>query len=112
MAKRRHNIKKKKSFMFTTKHHSFPGVVGCIVGAISISVYIFSIYVAFENRGKIPTNISGMAVFALVSDFIGLLCGTTALSERDIHRWVPITSIVANSVMIALWVLLVLYGAR
>lgn len=112
MARRRHNIKKKKSFMFTTKHHSFPGIVGCIVGAISVFVFGFSIYVAFKNRGSVPSNISGMAVFALLADFIGLLCGTTALSERDIHKWVPIASIVSNSVMIVAWVLLTLYGAK
>jgi len=104
-------IKKAKSFMFTTKHHSFSGVMGCILCVISITVLVGGIYLAFVNKGKSDLMIGGCAFFALILNILGIISGLTSLSERDIHRWVPYTSIVANSVVLALWVLLVIRGA-
>lgn len=103
-------IKKAKSFMFTTKHHSFSGVMGCVISCISIAVMSFSIYSAYANAGKSSASIASLALFSLVLDFIGVIAGITSLSERDIHKWVPIVSIVSNSIMLALWVTLVLHG--
>ena len=103
-------IKKPKSFMFTTKHHSFSGVMGCIMCVISIVVMVVSIYLAFVNRGQSTVNNGSLAFFSVILDFLGVIAGITALSERDIHKWVPITSIVANLIILAVWILLVLQG--
>ena len=103
-------IKKAKSFMFTTKHHSFLGVIGCIACVISASVMIYGIYYAYLDAGRSSVSIGGMALFALVLDFIGIISGITGISERDIHKWVPIVSVVVNSIILALWILLVLLG--
>lgn len=104
-------IKKPKSFMFTTKHHSFSGIMGCIVCIISILVMIIGIYSAFINKGKSSLMIGSQGMLSLVLNFIGIISGVTALSERDIHKWVPITAIVANGIMLSVWILLVLNGA-
>jgi len=101
-------IKKAKSFMFTTKHHSFSGWMGFVAGCISIAVFVTSIYLAFVNKGQSSVAIGGVAFSALLLDFIGVLAGITALNERDIHRWVPIAAIVGNAIMIFLWVALVM----
>ena len=103
-------IKKAKSFMFTTKHHSFSGVMGCIACVISISVMAYGVYYAYLDAGKSSVGIGGAGLFALVLDFIGIIAGITGISERDIHKWVPIVSIVANSIMLVLWILLVIIG--
>lgn len=112
MPRRRHNIKKKKSFMFTTKHHSFSGVLGCVIALLSIGIVAYSIYISFKNRGNVSLNLSGAAMFVAISDVIGLVAGISALSERDIHKWVPIAAIIANAIMIAVWVLLILWGIQ
>lgn len=103
-------IKKPKSFMFTTKHHSFAGVMGCLLCVISILVLVFSIYLSFVNKGKSSIMMGSQGFLSLILDFIGIIAGITALSERDIHRWVPIVSIASNSVILVLWVLLVIHG--
>ena len=103
-------IKKPKSFMFTTKHHSFSGVMGVVLMAISIVVMVAGIYLAFISKGSSSVIIGSEGFFALILDFIGVIAGITALSERDIHRWVPITSIVGNGVVMFLWVMLVMHG--
>lgn len=103
-------IKKAKSFMFTTKHHSFSGVLGCVVCVVSIFVLVSSIYLAFRSAGKSTVAIGGTAFFSLILDFLGVICGLTALSERDIHKWVPIVAIVANGIVMFLWIAVVIHG--
>lgn len=105
-------IKKTNSFMFTTKHHSFSGVMGCLLCVISISVLSYGIYTAYLDAGKSNVRIGGAALFALILDFIGIIAGVTGSSERDIHKWGPIVSIVANAIILVCWVLLVLMGNK
>ena len=101
-------IKKAKSFMFTTKHHSFSGVMGCVLAVISIAVLTGTIYLAFENAGKSTVMMGAQGLFALILDFIGAIAGITSINERDIHKWVPILSIVVNSLLLVIWVALVI----
>lgn len=103
-------IKKAKSFMFTTKHHSFSGVMGCVLAVISIVVLTGTIYLAFENAGKSTVMMGSQGLFALILDFLGIIAGVTSMNERDIHKWVPILSIVVNSILLVIWVLLVIMG--
>lgn len=103
-------IKKAKSFMFTTKHHSFSGVMGCIACVVSIVTLVYGVYLAYLNAGQSSIKMGGIALLALILDFIGVIAGITGLPERDIHKWVPIVSIVVNAIMIGLWVLVVLMG--
>lgn len=105
-------IKKPKSFMFTTKHHSFAGAMGCVVCVISIVVLVGSIYMAYIHRGTSSILMGSEAFFSIILNFIGIIAGTTALSERDIHKWVPIVSIAANAAVLAIWVLLVIWGRQ
>ena len=103
-------IKKAKSFMFTTKHHSFLGVMGLVICGISIATMVAAIYLAFINKGKSSVAMGGMALFAPILDFIGIISGIVGLPERDIHKWVPIVSIILNTIMLALWITLVVNG--
>ena len=103
-------IKKPKSFMFTTKHHSFSGVMGVVMCVISIIVLIGGIYMAFVHAGKSNVVMGAESFFAMILNFLGVIAGITALSERDIHRWVPILSIVSNLVVLVIWISLVMLG--
>lgn len=104
-------IRKKKSFMFTTKHHSFLGVLGAIIAVITVSSLIFLTYLCFIQRGKIAMNLGGVGLFACLANVIGVICGLLALNERDIHRWLPIADMVVNGIIIVVWVLYVILGA-
>ncbi|MDO4189582.1 MAG: hypothetical protein Q4D29_11395 [Lachnospiraceae bacterium] len=96
--------------MFTTKHHSFAGVMGVMMCLISIIVMAGGIYMSFVHSGKSNVIMGAEGLFAMILDFLGIIAGLTSLSERDIHRWVPIVSIVANSIVLALWIALVMLG--
>lgn len=103
-------IKKAKSFMFTTKHHSFSGVLGCACGVISVIVMSFNIFLAYTNKGASNVAMGSVSLFALILNVVGIVAGTTALAERDIHKWVPIASIIFNSIVLVVWVMLLIWG--
>lgn len=102
-------IKKAKSFMFTTKHSSFSGIMGIVLMSISIIVMGVAIYSAFLHQGNSNVIMGSEGFFALILNFIGLIAGITALSERDIHKWQPVFAIIGNGIVLALWLLLVIW---
>ena len=103
-------IKKPKSFMFTTKHHSFSGWMGVILCVLSLAALTGGIYLAFINAGKSNIRMGSQGFFAIILNFIGLIAGITGYPERDIHKWVPILAMASNTIVMAAWVLLVIYS--
>ena len=103
-------IKKAKSFMFTTKHHSFSGVLGIVIGVITAIVMSFGIFLAYSNKGASNIAMGGASLFALILNIVGIVAGAPALTERDIHKWVPIASIIFNSIVLVVWVMLLIWG--
>lgn len=103
-------IRKKKSFMFTTKHHSFTGILGGVIAVISIVSLSFCIYSSFINKGRSNENFGILGMFTALSNIVGIVCGISAVNERDIHKWVPIAAGLINSVVLVIWIFLVIAG--
>lgn len=103
-------IKKKKSFMFTTKHHSFQGVLGAFIACLTFASLIFVTYESFFYRGKATEKLGSVGMFSAILNVIGIVCGLTALNERDIYRWLPIADMIVNVVVLIIWVMYVLLG--
>lgn len=105
---RSRKIKKKKSFMFTTKHHSFAGVLGVVLFALCISIQITSIMYAFHNRGEVDISFGYYGFLASILDVIGIFAGISGLNERDAFKVAPLISIIGNGVVLAAWIALVI----
>jgi len=103
-------IKKKKSFMFTSKHHSFLGVLGCVGGIVSLCALIFCLYVTFKAGGKAALRTGFMGLFACLISIMGIICGALSLNERDIYRWVPYAAIIISGVVTGLWLFMCISG--
>lgn len=105
-------IRKKKSFMFTTKHQSFNGLLSLIVGIISIVALIACILIAFGNRGELLQRFGGVGLFAVLSNIVGVAASLISFNERDIYVWIPRIGLIINLLMIIIWVLLLLSGIK
>lgn len=105
-------IHKKKSFMFTTKHHSENGIISLVLGAVSLIVFIASVVMSFRNRGEVIPRLGGVGLFAMLGDIVGAVAGTIGLGERDIFKWGPWAGIISNAVMFIVWALILISGVR
>lgn len=101
-------IKKKKSFMFTTKHHPFTGILGVVLFALCASVQITSIIYSYSNRGKVEAAFGYYGFFTALLNVIGLISGITGLRERDAFKVSPWIAVVGNSFMLVFWAILLL----
>lgn len=104
-------IHKKKSFMFTTKHTSFLGVLGIAIAVITIAIVISLVVFSYQHAGDINIKQGSIGFFALLLNIIGVLAGLLTLNERDVYITPGIIAMSANGVMILLWILL-LFIAR
>ncbi|MCR5222198.1 MAG: DUF6142 family protein [Lachnospiraceae bacterium] len=103
-------IRKKKSFMFTTKHQSENGILSLSVASLSLAVMIASIAFSFAHRGEVPGKLGGVGLFAALLNVIGIVAGSVSLKERDIFIWVPRIALILNIVLLLVWTAMVLMG--
>lgn len=103
-------IRKKKSFMFTTKHHSFSGILGVVLFVLGIGVLVTSVLGSFSRHGQTDLSFGYYGFFAALLNLIGLFSGIVGLRERDAFPIAPWISIVGNACALALWVFLIVMG--
>lgn len=101
-------IHKKKSFMFTSKHHSFVGWLGTVIAIIAMAVMSTMILYSYHNGGNVEVKFGAIGLFTAILNLIGIVCGIYGLQERDIFKSTPIIAIVANGLMILEWIISIL----
>ena len=107
---KRKPIRKKKSFMFTSRHYSFIGMLSILLAVCSLIGLIISILISYLNGGETETHFGGVGFFGIIANITGVISGFASLRERDIYVWVPRTAMIINLFDIVLWLLLVVWG--
>ena len=105
-------IKKKKSFMFSARHHSQTGILSILLAIASLTTLIASVIVSFLNRGDTPARLGSAGMFAVLANVLGLVAGVISSRERDIYTWVPKAAVIMNAAFIFFWIFLVVAGIR
>lgn len=103
---KRVKIHKKKSFMFTTKHHSFLGWLGGIIGITSVIIIGFLVYKTFGTAGKAPVKYGGVGIGVILLNIIGVISGLLGTKERDAYKFMSIFGVIINTILIVFWILL------
>lgn len=101
-------IRKKNSILFTTKHHSFNGIMGVVLLVLCMMITITSVMFSFHNRGDVTIDFGYYGFLSAVLNIIGLISGILSLQERDIHKYVPIIAIVGNTFMLIAWAAIII----
>ncbi|MFT3983421.1 MAG: DUF6142 family protein [Lachnospiraceae bacterium] len=105
-------IKKKKSFMFSSRHQSEIGILSLVLGVVSLGGMAGAILVSFLGRGETALRLGGVGLFAVLADVIGIVAGCMSLQERDIFVWLPRAALILNLLALALWIYLIMMGIR
>lgn len=105
-------IKKKKSFMFTSRHPSELGTLSALLAIASVVSLITSVMLSFADRGDTPINLGGAGLFSFLANIIGIIAGFLGLNERDIYIWPVRIAIAANIIVGIIWAVLVIWGTR
>lgn len=100
-------IKKKNSILFTTKHHSFNGIIGTVLLVMCLLVMGTSISYAFHDISGIDESFGYYGFLTALLNVLGLIAGIMGYKERDSYKGAPITAIVGNSAMLIIWILLI-----
>lgn len=102
-------MNRKNSFIFTNKKHTAKGIMGSILGVISLATLGYSIVVSYWNRGDIPMQYGAAVFLAMIFAFAGVILGVTSKTERDCYYFFSYLSIVLN-VLALMTVSMILYA--
>ena len=97
-------IRKKKSFMFTTRHYSFMSIIGILLGVICAFAVTTVIFVSYKQAGKVDRGFGGVGLFSVFLNVIGIVCGLISIRERDVYISPGIVAIALNGAMILGWI--------
>ena len=97
-------IRKKKSFMFTTRHYSFMSIIGILLGVICAFAVTTVVFVSYKQAGKVDRGFGGVGLFSVFLNVIGIVCGLISIRERDVYISPGIVAIALNGAMILGWI--------
>ncbi len=100
-------IRKKKSFMFTTRHYSFMSIMGILLGVLCVGVVVTMVVHSYYNAGQVEEGFGAIGLFSVITNIIGILCGVVSLGERDIYISPAIVAIAINGVTILGWIVMI-----
>ena len=103
-------IKKKKSFMFTSRHYSALGVVAFLLALCTVAAIVVSVVISFSAHGEAGINLGGVGFFSVLANITGAILSVSASKERDIYKWVPKTAFIIHLTCIVVWGAFVLLG--
>ena len=98
-------IRKKKSFMFTTKHYSFMSVMGIVLGVINV---FFGVAMVTES---VDAGYGSAGLFSVFLSIIGIICGIRSLGERDTYIAPAVVAISVNGAVILWWIVMIIISA-
>ncbi len=101
-------IRKKKSFMFTTRHYSFMSIMGIMIAVLCALCVGAMIFVSYRNAGKVDIGFGGVGLFSVFLNVIGIVCAVISLGERDVYISPGIAAIVLNAAMILAWIAVII----
>lgn len=100
-------IRKKNSFMFTTKHYSPMSIAGIAVGVFCAAVTVLLVFGSFKNAGKVASGFGGIGLFSACLNVIGIVCGISSLGERDVYLTPGVAAIVINGLALLAWIFII-----
>lgn len=101
----------KNNFMFTTKEHTLKGIMGTILGVISLVSLAYIIVESYRNAGEVPIQYGAVAFLTMIFAFAGIVLGVLSKSERDKFYFFSYLGIVLNVLVLATLSVILYAGA-
>ncbi len=101
-------IRKKKSFMFTTRHYSFMSIIGILIGLFCALVITMMVVFSYRNAGDIGRSFGGIGLFSACLNIIAIICGAISIGERDVYITPGIVAIVINGLTLFGWLVMII----
>lgn len=105
--------KKKKSggYIFTSKVHSPRGIMGTILGILSLVGIALTIIFTFQRRGEALLQYGAVLLLCTIFGFVGLGLSVYAKMERDKYYLFAYLGIIINLVALVVISLILYAGA-
>lgn len=102
----------KFNYKFTNKKHPTRGIMGAILGAISLTSIMLALYFTVLNKGQALHQYGTVAILTTIFSFVGLGLGIAGVMEKDVYHVFPILGIILNVLSIGVIGIILLSGVN
>lgn len=101
---------KRQGYMFTNKSHPQKGIVSTILGGLDLICLFLVILLCFEQKGEASARFAVVAMFSFLFSCIGLVLGVMSRVEKDRYYLFPNIGIIANFMVLAFTIFMLILG--
>ena len=102
---------KKNSFMFTNKEHTLKGIMGTILGVISLISLFYIIEDSYSTAWEVHIQYGAVAFQTMIFAFVGIVLGVLSKSDKDKFYFFSYLGIVLNVIVLATLSVILYAGA-
>lgn len=89
-------MKKKGSFIFTSKRHSPKAIMSTILGILSTASLGMVIYLTYRRGGAATPGYGVTGLLAAIYSGIGFVLGIVTVQDKDCYRLFPVLGLLFN----------------
>ncbi len=76
-------MRRRKNYIFTNRKHSLKGIMGVVLGMISLCSTVTVIYLTYQNASQAPANFGLSVLLALLFAIAGVIVSIISRFEAD-----------------------------
>ncbi len=95
------SLKGRRKYIFTNKKDSIKGIMGTILGVISLVSVVLAVYLSYRQGGNAGRNCGAAVLLALLFSLTGEVLGVMSKMEQDTFYLFSYLSIGLNAVVLA-----------
>ncbi len=104
---RRHRI---SDYKFSEYSHSKEGIVGFILGIISLVIFLVCTQLSYRSEGAATLPIGGAAIDALIVAAAGMTFSIKGYRDEDVYKMFPKMGIFTSGVSLIIWLGIIIAG--
>ena len=101
----------KNSYIFTNKEHTKKGIMGTILGSISLATLAYAIVMSYKKAGNVPLEYGTAVLLVTIFSLIGMVLCVISRMERDKYYLFSYLGIGLNLLALAITSMILYAGA-
>ena len=98
------------NYKFTEKTQSKKGIIGFLLAAVSIGIFIYVVWNSYSNRGDGSMYLGSAGVASMILSVVAVVISVMSLKEEDSFKLFPYLAMICSGVSCGTWIMLYIMG--
>ncbi len=107
---RRKKRGKRGNYKFTEKTQSKRGIIGFLISAVSIGIFIYVVWNSYSHEGAGSMYLGSAGVASMLLSIVAFVVSIKSLKEEDSFKLFPYLATICSTLIMGIWIILYIMG--